>query len=92
MDFSTKIKGHHHLQGNVQVYNVRIPVFLCHKTGAGVDGNTWEGDFQPKALSFLALGASGLLEAPGPRAVTEKVTLATGGASGLVLIVLVREP
>ena len=24
--FSTKIKGNHHLQGNVQVYNVRIPV------------------------------------------------------------------
>ena len=23
MAFSTKIKGHHHLQGNVQVYNVR---------------------------------------------------------------------
>lgn len=41
---------------------------------------------------FLALGASGLLEAPGPRAVTEKVTLATGGASGLVLVFLVREP
>ena len=26
MAFSTKIKGHHHLQGNVQVYHVRIPV------------------------------------------------------------------
>ena len=26
MAFSTKIKGTHHLQGNVQVYNVRIPV------------------------------------------------------------------
>ena len=26
MAFSTKIKGHHHVQGNVQVYNVRIPV------------------------------------------------------------------
>ena len=26
MAFSTKIKGNHHLQGNVQVYNVRIPV------------------------------------------------------------------
>ena len=25
MAFSTKIKGHHHLQGNVQVYNVRMP-------------------------------------------------------------------
>ena len=25
--FNTKIKGHHHLQGNVQVYNVRILVF-----------------------------------------------------------------
>ena len=25
MAFSTKIKGNHHLQGNVQVYNVRIP-------------------------------------------------------------------
>ena len=25
MAFSTKIKGHHHLQGNVQVYIVRIP-------------------------------------------------------------------
>ena len=24
--FNTNIKGHHHLQGNVQVYNVRIPV------------------------------------------------------------------
>ena len=24
--FSAKIKGHHHLQGNVQVYNVRISV------------------------------------------------------------------
>ena len=24
--FSNKIKGHHHLQGNVQVHNVRIPV------------------------------------------------------------------
>ena len=26
--FSTTIKGNHHLQGNVQVYNVRIPVVL----------------------------------------------------------------
>ena len=26
MFFSTKIKGNHHLQGDVQVYNVRIPV------------------------------------------------------------------
>ena len=26
MAFSTKIKGHHHVQGNVQVYNARIPV------------------------------------------------------------------
>ena len=26
--FNTKIKGNHHLQGNVQVYNVRIPVPL----------------------------------------------------------------
>ena len=25
MAFSTKIKGNHHLQGNAQVYNVRIP-------------------------------------------------------------------
>ena len=25
MAFSTKINGSHHLQGNVQVYNVRIP-------------------------------------------------------------------
>ena len=25
MAFSTKVKGHPHLQGNVQVYNVRIP-------------------------------------------------------------------
>ena len=25
MAFSTKINGNHHLQGNVQVYNVRIP-------------------------------------------------------------------
>ena len=25
MAFSTNIKGHHHLQGNVQVYNVRMP-------------------------------------------------------------------
>ena len=24
--FNTKTKGNHHLQGNVQVYNVRIPV------------------------------------------------------------------
>ena len=23
--FNTKVKGHHHLQGDVQVYNVRIP-------------------------------------------------------------------
>ena len=28
MVFSTKIRGNHHLQGNVQVYNVRIPVFV----------------------------------------------------------------
>ena len=26
MAFSTKLTGNHHLQGNVQVYNVRIPV------------------------------------------------------------------
>ena len=25
--FNTKIKGNHHLQGNLEVYNVRIPVF-----------------------------------------------------------------
>ena len=28
MAFSIKIKGNHHLQGNVQVYNVRIPVLV----------------------------------------------------------------
>ena len=27
MPFSTKRKGHHYLLGNVQVYNVRIPVY-----------------------------------------------------------------
>ena len=26
--FSSKMKGHHHLQGSVQVYDVRIPVIL----------------------------------------------------------------
>ena len=26
MAFSAKIKGSHHLQGNVQVYNIKIPV------------------------------------------------------------------
>ena len=36
--FSTKTKGNHHLQGNVQVYNVRIPVgprqgTFCHNRG-----------------------------------------------------------
>ena len=31
MAFSTKIKGNHHLQGNVQVSNVRIPVSGCKK-------------------------------------------------------------
>ena len=29
--FNTKIKENHHLQGNVQVYNVRIPVTLVVK-------------------------------------------------------------
>ena len=33
MAFSTKIKGHHHLQGNVQVYNVRIPAVLASLFG-----------------------------------------------------------
>ena len=34
MAFSTKIKGHHHLQGNVQVYNLRIPDdYECVKIG-----------------------------------------------------------
>ena len=28
MAFSTKIRGTHHLQGNVQVYNVRTPAFI----------------------------------------------------------------
>ena len=28
MAFSTKTKGNHHLQGNVQAYNVRIPVLV----------------------------------------------------------------
>ena len=34
MAFSTKIKGHHHLQGNVQVHNVRIPVLVSLETSA----------------------------------------------------------
>ena len=31
MAFSTKIKGNHHLQGNVQVHNVRIPEAIAKK-------------------------------------------------------------
>ena len=34
--FSTKIKGNHHLQGNVQLYNVRIPVCLHPQTNPAV--------------------------------------------------------
>ena len=35
MAFSTKIQGNHHLQGNVQVYNVRIPApFPAVSSGA----------------------------------------------------------
>ena len=34
MAFPTKTKGHHHLQGNVQVYNVRIPVSVGGTTMA----------------------------------------------------------
>ena len=26
-----KLKGNHHLQGNVRVYNVRIPVYICSR-------------------------------------------------------------
>ena len=33
MAFSTKIKGHRHVQGNVQVYNVRIPVAIVAYLG-----------------------------------------------------------
>ena len=31
--FSTKIKGNHHLQGNVQVYDVRIPALAGGSRG-----------------------------------------------------------
>ena len=46
MAFSTKIKGNHHLQGNVQVYNVRIPVCTTRNQGLvllfkGAKINTW---------------------------------------------------
>ena len=34
MAVSTKIQGTHHLQGNVQVYNVRIPV-MCATINPG---------------------------------------------------------
>ena len=34
--FNTKVKGSHHLQGNVQVNNVRIPVFF----GVGFKGKS----------------------------------------------------
>ena len=33
MAFSTKIKGNHHLQGNVQAYNVRIPALEPPQVG-----------------------------------------------------------
>ena len=36
--FNTKIKGNHHLQGNVQVYNVRIPVLLQRNAPEGEGG------------------------------------------------------
>ena len=50
MFFSAKMKGHHHLQGNVQVYNVRIPVFLyfiLKKTGCSFKKTpTWQSRFR----------------------------------------------
>ena len=36
MFFSSKIKGNRHLQGNVQVYNVRIPVYTTHRGREGL--------------------------------------------------------
>ena len=33
--FNTKTKGSHNLQGNVQVYNVRIPVQVSHNPNPG---------------------------------------------------------
>ena len=46
MAFSTKIKGHHHLQGNVQVYNVRTPVQAkAHMRQLAVIGSLfWVGE------------------------------------------------
>ena len=45
MAFPTKMKGNHHLQGEVQVYNVRIPVSVglyCHpELGFALHSVTW---------------------------------------------------
>ena len=50
MAFSTKIKGNHHLQGNVQAYNIRMPVtprrvplvlFLGMPSGMGILLSVW---------------------------------------------------
>ena len=56
MAFSAKIKGNHHLQGNVQVYNVRIPVL----GNGSLDSFFWveiKGIFFPltpqKVINFL---------------------------------------
>ena len=43
--FNTKIEGHHHLQGNVQVYNVRIPL-----EGPGVQPPQTDPNHAPIAL------------------------------------------
>ena len=40
MAFFTKIKGHHHSQGNVQVYNVRTPAGIYRESSHCV-GATW---------------------------------------------------
>ena len=48
MAFSTKIKATHHLQGNVQVYSVRIPEVLL--------ASFKETNFQPFAGAGLSAG------------------------------------
>ena len=53
---STKIKGTHHLQGNVQVYNVRIPENTVRKEGEWVE---FSGQIQPVLWKQTASSATG---------------------------------
>ena len=74
MVFSSKIGGNHHLQGNVQVYNARIPVYFPLATRHLSTGGTRNTGGFPRFLTKFDMGNGAKGIPPSPRSRLSKTT------------------